>query len=203
MKQIVLAITGASGAPYARRLAQCLVGYSDVHLHLVVSPYGQRILSDELGVKRASIEALVGRPAENATLYAHQDSGARLASGSFITHGMVVCPCSSNTLGAIAAGIADNLITRAAMVTMKESRRLILTPREMPLSPVEIEAMLKLARCGVVICPACPGFYLKPTRVDELVDFVVGRILDLLGLPHELRTRWLPMPGTDGAAAAE
>lgn len=198
MKQIVLAITGASGAPYARRLAQCLAGYDDVHLHLVVSPYGHRILADEAGVKRLSVEEIVGRAARNATLYSHQDTGARLASGSFITHGMVVCPCSSNTLGAIAAGTADNLITRAAMVTMKESRRLILVPREMPLSPVEIEAMHKLARYGVVICPACPGFYMNPTRIEDLVDFVVGRILDLLALPHDLRTRWMPPAGASG-----
>ncbi len=203
MKEIVLAITGASGAPYARRLAQCLVGYDNVHLHLIVSPYGQRILADEVGVKHLSIASLVGRPAINATIYSHKDAGARLASGSFITHGMVVCPCSSNTLGAIAAGVADNLVTRAAMVTMKESRRLILVPREMPLSPVEIEAMLKLARYGVVICPACPGFYMNPTQVGDLVDFVVGRILDLLGLPHDLRTRWSPMPGSSADAAAE
>lgn len=193
MKHIVLAITGASGAPYARRVAQLLVDQPDVHLHLVISPFGQRILADELGVREFSIAALLGRAADNATRYGHNDSGSRLASGSFITHGMVVCPCSSNTLGAIAAGIADNLITRAAMVTMKEARRLVLVPREMPLGQIEISAMLTASRAGAIICPACPGFYMNPTRVEDLVDFVAGRVLDLLSIPHALRTRWSPM----------
>ncbi len=205
MKQIVLAITGASGACYARRLAQEIVS-AGAHLHLVVSPHGQRILADELGLRRLTLAEVLGRPvaASAATLYAHRDTGARLASGSFLTDGMVICPCSSNTLGAIAAGIADNLISRAAMVTLKESRRLILVPREMPLSQIEIDGMLRISHAGGIICPACPGFYLRPERVEDLVDFVVGRVLDLLGLPHELKTRWDPMspPANTGAARA-
>ncbi len=191
MKQLVLGISGASGMPYAQRLAQCLAGY-DLHLHLVVTPPAREVMADELGIKRVTVEALVGRAAENVTLYSPRDIGARIASGSFITEGMVICPCSSHTLAAVDNGLADNLMTRAALVTMKESRRLILVPREMPLSAIEIENMLKLSRAGVVICPACPGFYMKPTRVEEIVDFVVGRVLDLLHLPHDLRTRWNP-----------
>ncbi len=197
-----MAITGASGAPYARRLAQCLVE-RDVHLHLVVSPYGARILADELGIKRVDLAALLGHEPSNATLYAHRDQGARLSSGSFITDAMVVCPCSSNTLAAIAAGTADNLITRAAMVTLKEHRRLILVPREMPLSQIEIANMLRISQAGGLICPACPGYYMQPQRVADLVDFVVGRVLDLLEIPHDLNTRWAPQdpPANDARYA--
>ena len=176
MKQIVLAITGASGAVYARRLAECVLK-AGAHLHLVASSHGRRVLADELDVRQFSAEALLG---------------ARLASGSFRTDGMVICPCSSNTLAAVAAGLADNLITRAALVTLKEARRLILVPREAPLNQIEIANLLRISQAGGVICPACPGFYLRPQSVADLVDFVVGRILDLLDLPHELRVRWEP-----------
>jgi len=193
MKQLILGVSGASGAPYAQRLAQCLVEYA-LHLHLVVSPPAREVIADELGIKRVTVESFIGRACDNVTFYSPRDIGARIASGSFLTEGMVICPCSSHTLGAVACGLADNLLTRAALVTMKESRRLILVPREMPLSAIEIENMLKLSRAGVVICPASPGFYMRPTRVEEIVDFVVGRVLDLLQLPHTLRTRWNPTP---------
>lgn len=191
MRQFILGISGASGMLYAQRLAQCLAGY-DLDLHLVISPPAREVLADELNMKRVTVESFIGRAVENVKLYSPRDIGARIASGSFITDGMVICPCSSHTLAAVANGLADNLLTRAALVTMKESRRLIVVPREMPLSSIEIENMLKLSRAGVIICPACPGFYMKPTRVEELVDFVVGRVLDLLHLPHDLRTRWNP-----------
>jgi len=194
MRPIVLAITGASGAVYARRLAQCLL-QSDVSLHLVVSPHGARIVAEELDVRALSAEAIVGAPAPRAILHQHHDVGALIASGSFLTDGMVVCPCSSNTLAAIAAGMADNLITRAALVTLKEARRLVLVPREMPLGQIELANMLRVSQAGGIICPACPGFYLRPQTVADLVDFVVGRVLDLLGVPHDLRTRWSPEPG--------
>jgi flavin prenyltransferase len=191
MKHIILAITGASGAPYARRLAQMLAEGAE-HIHLVISPMGRRVLSEELGLREVTVESVIGRPVPNATLYSHTDLGARIASGSFLTDGMVVCPCSGNTLGAIAAGLGDNLIARAAMVTLKEARRLILVPREMPLGQIEIANMLRVSQAGGLICPACPGFYLVPKSIDELVDFVAGRVLDLLGQPHALRTRWNP-----------
>ncbi|GMU81374.1 MAG: flavin prenyltransferase UbiX [Planctomycetota bacterium] len=194
MKQLILGISGASGAPYARRLAQCLAE-QDLHLHLVVSPAAREVMADELGLTRVTVESLLERPAPNVTLYQHRNIGAKIASGSFLTAGMVICPCSSHTLAAVAGGLGDNLISRAAMVTLKESRKLILVPREMPLSAIEIENMLKLSRAGAVVCPACPGFYMRPTGVGELVDFVVGRVLDLLGLPHTLRTRWEPERG--------
>lgn len=191
MKQIVMAITGASGAAYARRLAQCLL-HAETHVHLIVSPYGLRVLSDELMIHRFSPEALVDGPTPGLTVHAYRDLGARLASGSFQTNGMIICPCSSNTLAAVAAGAADNLITRTAVVTLKEARRLVLVPRETPLNQIEIENMLRVSRAGGIICPASPGFYLRPEAVSDLIDFIVGRILDLFGIPHDLNTRWDP-----------
>lgn len=191
MKPIVMAITGASGAAYARRLAQALVA-ADAHVHLVVSPHGQRVLADELDLRTPDPAALLGAPTQAVTLHPYRDIGAVIASGSFPTAGMVICPCSSNTLAAVAAGLADNLITRAALVTLKEARRLVVVPREMPLGQIELANMLRLSQAGGIVCPACPGFYLRPTSVAALVDFVVGRVLDLLGLPHALDTRWDP-----------
>lgn len=191
MKQIVMAITGSSGAPYARRLAQCIVG-AGAHLHLVVSPHGRRVLADELGLRKFTARGLLEREATNVTVYPHMDQGAKIASGSFLTHGMVICPCSSNTLADIAAGTAANLVSRAALVTLKEARRLVLVPREMPLSPIEIANMLRISQAGGIVCPASPGFYMLPQSVDDIVDFVVGRVLDLVGLSHALDTRWDP-----------
>nr|CAI78884.1 3-octaprenyl-4-hydroxybenzoate carboxy-lyase [uncultured bacterium] len=191
MRQIVLAITGASGAPYARRLAQ-LLAQSDTHLHLVLSPTGQRVLAQELELPEVTVKSLIGEPASNVTMYPHDDLGAPIASGSFLTTGMVICPCSSRTLAAIASGLADNLITRAATVTLKEARRLVLVPRETPITQIEITNMLRISQAGGIVCPASPGFYMLPKTVDELVDFVVGRVLDLLDLPHNLNTRWDP-----------
>jgi len=189
VKQIILAISGASGAAYARRLAACLVE-RDVHLHLVISPYGQRVLADELDVRRVSLEALLGHTPANATLYPYHDQGARIASGSFLTHGMVVCPCSNNTLGAIASGTADNLIARAAAVTLKERRRLILVPRETPLSLVHLRNLTAVTEAGAVVIPAAPGFYHHPATIEQLVDFIVQRILDQLDLDVEIAPRW-------------
>lgn len=191
MKQIVLGITGASGALYARRLAQCLAG-QDAHVHLIVSAAAREVLADELDLRRVTVESLLGRAAPNVTLYPHRNVGARIASGSFLTAGMVICPCSAHTLAAVSGGLGDNLISRAALVTLKESRKLILVHREMPLSAIDLENMLRLNRAGAIICPASPGFYMRPTCVDDLVDFVVGRVLDLLGFEHALRTRWKP-----------
>ncbi len=196
MKHIILGITGASGAPYARRLAQELAR-GDVHVHLVISSHGARVLREELDLRELNANALLGRGAANFTTYSHRDIGARIASGSFLTHGMVICPCSAHTLGAIAGGLGDNLIARAAHVTLKESRRLVLVPREMPLSQIDLANMLKASEAGAVVCPAMPGFYLRPTSVAQIVDFVVGRVLDLLGFQHDLRIRWRPDEDSD------
>lgn len=192
-RDVVMAVTGASGALYARRLLQCLADCG-MQVHLVVSPLGRRLLADELDIRELTVEALLGREDSRVTLYSYRDVGAKIASGSFLTRGMVVCPCSSNTLGEIASGIGSNLISRAAAVTLKESRRLIVVHREMPLSAIELENMQRLQRAGGIICPAAPGFYLLPRTIDDLVDFVVGKVLDLLGVAHGLNTRWQPAP---------
>jgi len=187
--QIVVGITGASGGPYAVRLIDCLES-AGVNVHLVASSYGQRLLADECGIRTLDAAALLGRPSTRLQVHHYRDVGGILASGSFLTDGMVICPCSSNTLGSVAAGLGDNLISRAAQVTLKEARRLILVHREMPFSHIDLTNMLRLQQAGAIICPANPGFYMSPRTVNDLVDFVVGRVLDLLKVPHELNIRW-------------
>lgn len=199
-KQIVVGISGASGAAYARRLVECLCD-ADARVHLVVSPNGRRLLSDELGSGSAGLNrampggevsafALLGRDDERVVVHPYKDVGAVIASGSFHTDGMVICPCSTSTLAAVAAGFGDNLLHRTASVTLKESRRLVLVPREMPLSQIDLENCVRLSRAGAIICPASPGFYMNPASIDDLVDFVVGKLLDLVAIPHQLNTRW-------------
>ena len=188
---IVTAITGASGALYAQRFIQGLVA-AGVNTHLVVSPLGRRLLHDELGMESVDLAALAGRPDHGVTLYNYNDVGAKLASGSFLHDGMIVVPCSSNTLAEVAHGLGDNLISRAAAVTLKERRRLVLVHREMPLSPIDVNNYKLLSDAGVLLCPANPGFYLNPTTVGEVVDFVAGKLLDLIGVKHAFDTRWDP-----------
>ncbi len=193
-KRIVVAVTGASGAPYSQRLLECLA-LGGAEVHLIVSPYGRRLFADEMNIDDPSPERLVGAKLASAvTAHPYRDVGDQLASGSFLTDAMIVCPCSSNTLGEIAAGLGGNLIARAAAVHLKESRRLIVVPREMPVSQIELENMLRISRAGGIICPAAPGFYMLPNRVSDLVDFVVGKLLDLVSVPHELNTRWQSTP---------
>jgi flavin prenyltransferase len=188
-REVVMAVTGASGGPYALRLLDCLEA-SGSRVHLIVSPNGRRLLADECGVRAIEATALLGRPAEGVRIHDYEDVGDQLASGSYHTDGMVICPCSSNTLGATASGLGDNLIARAACVALKEGRRLVIVHREMPVSGIDLENMLRLQRAGAIICPASPGFYLRPASVGDLVDFVVGRVLDLLNVPHDLRVRF-------------
>ncbi len=188
-KEIVVGVTGASGAAYARRLVACLC-HADAHVHLIVTPNGRRLFAEELGLAEVSGRTLLGHETEQLTIYPYRDVGSKLGSGSFRTDGMVVCPCSSNTLASIAAGLAGNILDRAATVTLKEARRLIVVPREMPLSRIDLLNALRLTEAGAVICPASPGFYMRPTNIDDLVDLVVGKLLDLLGVPHDLNTRW-------------
>jgi len=192
VREIIFGISGASGAPHARRLLESLAARADVHVHLVISPAARQILRTELSLRDVRVETLLGREPDNVTVYPHRDIGARIASGSFLAEAMVICPCSAHTLAAIACGLGDNLITRAAMVTLKERRRLLLVPRETPLSTIELENMARLAREGAVILPACPGFYLQPRTIDDLVDFVVARVLDQLRIEHDLLPRWDP-----------
>ncbi|MEX0745112.1 MAG: UbiX family flavin prenyltransferase [Phycisphaeraceae bacterium] len=193
-KRIVVGITGASGAAYARRTVQLLVS-AGVQTHVIVSPLGQRLLHDELGMEGLDVAALCGREAGgpapgNVVLHNYRDVGAAVASGSFRHDGMIVIPCSSNTLSAVAHGSAQNLLHRAAHVTLKERRRLVLVHRESPLSLVDIRNMEAATLAGAIVCPASPGFYLLPRTIDDLVDFVVARALDLLDVRHELDVRW-------------
>jgi 4-hydroxy-3-polyprenylbenzoate decarboxylase len=188
---IVTAITGASGALYAQRFIQGLA-QAGVRVHLVVSPLGRRLLHDELGMETIDLAALAGSTSHSVTLYNYNDVGAKLASGSFLHDGMVVVPCSSNTLAEVAHGLGDNLISRAAAVTLKERRKLILVHREMPLSPIDVNNYKALSDAGVILAPANPGFYLNPTTVSEVVDFVAGKLLDLIGVKHPMDTRWDP-----------
>lgn len=191
--RIVVGISGASGAPYAQRLVQLLVA-AGVETHLVVSPLGQRLLHDELGMEGVDLAALAApgstTPPPNLILHNYRDVGATIASGSFRHDGMVIIPCSSNTLSAVATGAAQNLMHRAAHVTLKERRRLVLVHRETPLSLVDIRNMAAATEAGAILCPANPGFYMLPRTVEDLVDFVVGRVLDLLHVEHTLDVRW-------------
>ncbi len=188
---IVTAITGASGALYSQRFIQGLVS-AGVRVHLVISPLGRRLLHDELGMETPDLPALAGTTDHTITLYNYNDVGSKLASGSFLHDGMVVVPCSSNTLAEVAHGLGGNLIARAAAVTLKERRKLVLVHREMPLSPIDVNNYKLLSDAGVILCPANPGFYLNPTTVGEVVDFVAGKLLDLVGVKHTYDTRWDP-----------
>jgi 4-hydroxy-3-polyprenylbenzoate decarboxylase len=190
---VVVAVTGASGAVYARRLLECLVD-AGVEVHLICSPNGRRLFREELGVGEPTVSGLIGRETDRLIVHSYEDIGSRLASGSFETDGMIVCPASGNTVAAIAAGLGDNLITRAAAVTLKEGRRLIVVPREMPWSQIEIGNALRISQAGGIVCPASPGFYMGPQTIEDLADFVVGKLLDLVGVEHDLNTRWKGSP---------
>ena len=197
MKTITLALTGASGMPYGMRLLECLLK-SGQRVHLVYSQAAQIVAHQEMGI------ALPGRPQDaervlgehlgefsgKLCVFGRYDWYAPMASGSNPGDAMVICPCTMGTLARVAAGISDDLIARAADVMIKEKRTLILAPREMPFSTIHLENMLKLAQAGVVIMPPNPGFYYKPSSVEDMVDFVVARILDHLGVDNTLLPRW-------------
>jgi 4-hydroxy-3-polyprenylbenzoate decarboxylase len=191
-RPIVVAITGASGAPYAVRLLEALVERRQ-RVSLIVSDHGVRLLQTETDI--ASVGALrdhVGAAGWDAVVrvYDDRDRGAAPASGSALSAGMVICPCSMGTMSAIAVGASRSLIERAADVTLKERRRLVLVPRESPYSAIHLENMLSLTRAGAIILPASPGFYHRPRTISDLVDFVVARVLDLLGVDQSLVPRW-------------
>jgi 4-hydroxy-3-polyprenylbenzoate decarboxylase len=194
---VTLAMTGASGAPYALRLLQCLIG-SGSRVYLMVSSPGQVVLSMETDLD------VPGRPAQmqdffseryqaapgQLQVFGKEQWSAPVASGSGAADAMVICPCTAGTLAGVACGTSTNLIERAADVMIKEQRKLIMVVRETPLSAIHLENMLRLARLGVVMLPATPGFYHKPASIDDLVDFVVARVLDQLGLPQSLLPPW-------------
>ena len=196
-QQIALAITGASGAPYAKRLLEVLL-QQGLTVHLMISTAGIIVLADELDWKlpaRASdvqtklVQEFNCHP-EQLLVYGEQQWSSPLASGSHRVPTMIVCPCTMGTLSAIACGQSDNLINRAADVMLKEDRKLIVVPREAPFSVIHLENMLKLAKLGVCILPPNPGFYFNPTSLAEVVDFVVARILDQAKIEHDLMPRW-------------
>jgi flavin prenyltransferase len=191
-RPIVVAITGASGAPYAVRLLEALVERQQ-RVALIVSDHGLRLLETEMDI--ASVDALrqrVGGAAWDGLVrvYDDRDRGAAPASGSALSAGMVICPCSMGTMSAIAVGASRSLVERAADVTLKERRRLILVPRESPYSAIHLENMLSLTRAGAVVLPASPGFYHRPRTIAHLVDFVVARVLDQLGVEQSMVPRW-------------
>jgi 4-hydroxy-3-polyprenylbenzoate decarboxylase len=183
-KRVIVGISGASGAVYGARLLQALRDIGGIESHLVVSDAGWRNLRHELDMERPEVEALADVVHDLANV------GASIASGSFAAHGMVVAPCSMRTLAAIAHGLADNLLTRAADVVLKERRRLVLLTRESPLHLVHLRNMATVTELGAICCPPMPAFYLRPSTIGEIVDHSVARALDLLGLEHELAPRW-------------
>ncbi len=193
--RIVTAITGASGALYAQRFVQGLLA-ANVETHLVVSPLGRRLLHDELGIRKldaAGLRELADRDdLDRLVPHNYNDVGDSLASGSFLHDGMVIVPASSNTLAEVAVGLGGNLISRTAAVTLKERRRLVIVHREMPPSPLDIANIKTLSDVGAIMASANPGFYLNPQSIGDIVDFVAGKLLDLVGVAHEFDTRWDP-----------
>ena len=194
---ITLALTGASGMPYGIRLLECLLK-ADVRVYLLYSQAAQIVARQEMDLSlparakdaAAFFSARFGAAPGQLQAFGREEWFAPVASGSNPADAMVVCPCTMGTLAAIAAGMADNLIERAADVALKEARKLILVARETPLSAIHLENMLKLSRAGAIILPANPGFYPHPQSAQDLVDFVVARILDHIGIDHGLMPRW-------------
>jgi 4-hydroxy-3-polyprenylbenzoate decarboxylase len=196
-RTFALAITGASGALYAVRTMAALLE-RECHLEVVISDYGRRLLLDELG-ERAAVahlrEFLVGKYGEAAAkgsfeVLSNKDLGATIASGSHDCEGMVIVPCSMKTLAGVAHGLSRNLIERAADVMLKEKRRLVVVARETPMSLPQLKNMVLCAEAGAMILPAMPAFYQMPTSLDDLADFMAGKILSALGLPHTLYPKW-------------
>jgi len=194
---ITLALSGASGMAYGLRLLECLL-IADIRVYLLVSQAAHIVAKQELGValparsidlEKQLTDSLHARDGQ-LRVFGREDWNAPVASGSNPADAMVVCPCSMGTLAAIAHGISDNLIERAADVMLKEQRKLILVPREAPFSTLHLENMLKLSKMNAVILPANPGFYHRPQSVEDIIDFVVARILDQLGIQHTLMARW-------------
>jgi len=196
MKTITVGITGASGSIYAKSLLNQLHESPEVsRIDLVISQAGVRVVGEELGLKVAGTDSRVtreflGRDSEKLVVHSANDIGATIASGSYLSDAMIVVPCSMGTLAAIANGISRDLVHRAADVMLKESRPLILVPRETPLNAIHLENMLRLVRLGVRIIPAMPSFYHFPKTIDDLIEHFTHRLLDHLGVGHEQKTRW-------------
>jgi len=200
---VAIAITGASGAIYATRTLAALLERG-IHVELIVSDYGRRLLRDELG-EGASVERLVpflrekygdGTSAGSVTLHSNRDLGATIASGSHGCSGMAIVPCSMKTLAAVAHGLSRNLVERAADVMLKEQRRLVIVPRETPMSLMQLRNMVLCAEAGAMILPAMPAFYQQPKTLDDLADFIAGKVLAALGFEHRLYPAWTGRVGT-------
>ena len=181
--RLIVAITGASGVIYGKRFLEALKE-KNVETHLIISKAGEKMLQYELGVARRDLERLASH------VYDEDILTAPIASGSFITDGMAIIPCSMKTVAGIAHGYSENLILRAADVTLKEKRKLVIVPRETPLNAIHLRNLLELAMQGVAVIPAMPAFYHKPEKIEDLVDFIVGKVLDTLGIEHNLFKRW-------------
>ncbi len=181
--RLIVAMTGASGVVYGKRLLQIL-SEKGVETHLIISKAAEKVIEHELAVTKKDIKKLAPHT------YEIDDWNAPIISGSFKTSGMIVIPCSMKTLAGIVSGYSDNLILRSADVTLKERRKLVVVPRETPLSTIHLSNMIELARQGVMVVPAMPAYYHKPKNIDDLVDFVVGKVLDLLEIQHSLYRRW-------------
>ena len=190
-KKIVVGISGASGAIYGQRLVD-LLEKSECRVHVIVTKLGRQILKDELGVTELTVEGLLGRGSNLVQFHENEEMLSPPASGSFPVDGMAICPCSSHSVAAIAAGLADTLLLRAAYVNLKQRRRLILVHREMPVTAIDLANMQRIAQAGGIICPASPAFYAEPETIHDLVDSVVGRVLELQGVDHDLPIRWNP-----------
>jgi 4-hydroxy-3-polyprenylbenzoate decarboxylase len=187
-KKIVVGVTGASGAPYTVRVIQLLVE-AGVEVHLTVSTMGRRLLFEESNISTVDAESF---QVDKNLLIVHNDKdlGSSIASGSFLHDGMIVVPCSSNSMGAIASGLTNTLVQRAAAVTLKERRVLVLAHRESPLSTIDVDNLAKLSHAGALIAPLSPGFYMQPKTIEDLVDFMAGKLVDLVGVHHDLPVRW-------------
>lgn len=183
-RRLVVAITGATGAVYGVRLLQQLAATPGVETHLVVTDAAALTLHQETGMQRRDVEALAH------VVHKNRDIGASIASGSFQSDGMIVAPCSMKTLAAVAHGLSDNLVARAADVALKERRRLVLMVRETPFNLAHLRNMTAVTEMGGIIFPPLPSFYHKPASIEEMVDHTVGRVIDLFGLEHGLAPRW-------------
>ncbi len=208
-EDLVVAVSGASGAPYGVRLVEVLL-QAGRNIHLTISPAAVHVLEQELGrtlhLDAFDSTAFLGERAQAVDLhrlhYHHfRNFQAGIASGSFLTGGMVVCPCSMGTVAAIAHGVSENLLHRAADVHLKERRKLVLVPRETPLGLIQLRNLTACAEAGAVILPAMPAFYTQPQSPQDMIDFVVGRVCDQLGVEHQLLRRWGEQPATHFAPA--
>ena len=184
MGEVVVAITGASGAVYGKRLLEVL-NMMNIQSRVIVTKSGEITLKHECGMTKEELAT-----ATNSTLEDESNVGGKSASGSSQIDAVVICPCSGTTIGKLAAGISDNLVTRSGIVAMKERRKLIIVPREAPYATIHLENMTKLSNFDTIIIPASPGFYNHPKTIEDLIDFIIARILDHIGLEHELGKRW-------------